>query len=62
MDKDADSQGNAGYIYELANISNRMLYATLHGDTETRAAIVNLVYLAARNDYHVIEYEGEAKR
>lgn len=71
-----------GYLYELANISNRMLYATLHGDTETMAAIlqqahntetpilaynhetelaaiVNLVYLAARNTYH-IEREDKA--
>lgn len=71
-----------GYIYELANISNKMLYATLHGDTDTMAAIlqqahntetpilaynhetelaaiVNLVYLAARNDYH-IEREDKA--
>lgn len=71
-----------GYIYELANISNKMLYATLHGDTETMAAIlqqahntetpilaynhetelaaiVNLVYLAARSDYH-IEREDKA--
>lgn len=71
-----------GYIYELANLSNRMLYATLHGDTETMAAIlqrahntetpilaynhetelaavVNLVYLAARGDYYV-EREDKA--
>lgn len=71
-----------GYIYELASISNKMLYATLHGDTETMAlilqqahntetpilaynhetelaAIVNLVYLAARSDYH-IEREDKA--
>ncbi len=71
-----------GYIYELANISGKMLYATLHGDTKTMAAIlqqahntetpilaynhetelaavVNLVYLAARNDYHV-EREDKA--
>ncbi len=71
-----------GYIYELANISNKMLYATLHGDTETMAsilqqahntetpvlaynhetelaAIVNLVYLAARGDYRT-EREDKA--
>lgn len=71
-----------GYIYELASISNKMLYATLHGDTKTMAsilqqahntetpilaynhetelaAIVNLVYLAARSDYH-IEREDKA--
>ena len=71
-----------GYIYELASISNKMLYATLHGDTEIMAsilqqahntetpilaynhetelaAIVNLVYLAARSDYH-IEREDKA--
>lgn len=71
-----------GYIHELANISHKMLYATLHGDTDTMAAIlqqahdtetpilaynhetelaaiVNLVYLAARNDYR-IEREDKA--
>lgn len=71
-----------GYIYELANLSNRMLYATLNGDTQTMAAIlqrahntetpilaynheaelaavVNLVYLAARSGYHV-EREDKA--
>ncbi|MFG6357901.1 MAG: ATP-binding protein [Acetatifactor sp.] len=71
-----------GYIYELASLSNRMLYATLHGDTKTMAAIlqrahdtetpilaynhetelaavVNLVYLAARDEYHV-EREDKA--
>lgn len=73
-----------GYIYDLASLSNRMLYATLHGDTETMAAIlqrahdtetpilaynhetelaavVNLVYLAARSEYYV-EREDKAGR
>jgi len=70
------------YVYQLAKESKRMLEATLHGDTDTMAeiiemahntevpllsynheieltAIVNLVYLAARNDYR-IECEDKA--
>lgn len=65
-----------GYIYQLAKQSERMLLATLGGDTETMAeilefahnteipllnynneadltAVVNLVYLAARENYRV---------
>lgn len=65
-----------GYIYNLANTSERMLRATLDGDTKTMeeilqfahdtetplldynnetelTAIVNLVYLAARDRYYV---------
>jgi len=71
-----------GYVYRLANISSQMLQATLAGDTETMAgiiqyahntevpilsynnetelsAIVNLVYLAARDQYKV-EREDKA--
>ena len=71
-----------GYIYNLANISKKMLTATLDGDTETMAeileyahntespifsynseielsAVVNLVYLAARDRYR-IEREDKA--
>ncbi len=71
-----------GYVYRLANISTQMLQATLAGDTETMAniiqyahntevpilsynnetelsAIVNLVYLAARDQYRV-EREDKA--
>ncbi len=71
-----------GYIYNLANASNRMLQATLEGDTRTMeeilqfahdtetpllnynnetelTAIVNLVYLAARDNYFV-ERESKA--
>lgn len=71
-----------GYVYRLANISSKMLQATLVGDTETMAsiiqyahntevpilsynnetelsAIVNLVYLAARDQYKV-EREDKA--
>ena len=71
-----------GYVYRLANISSQMLQATLEGDTETMAsiiqyahntevpilsynnetelsAIVNLVYLAARDQYKV-EREDKA--
>lgn len=71
-----------GYIYHLANVSKKMLSATLSGDTETMAeilklahdtespilsynneielsAIVNLVYLAARDKYRV-EREDKA--
>ena len=71
-----------GYIYRLANISNKMLQATLNKDTDTMAeilqyahntetpilsynnevelsAIVNLVYLSAR-DFYRIEREDKA--
>lgn len=71
-----------GYVYRLANESKRMLAATLCGDTDTMAeilefahntespvfsynheielsAVVNLVYLAARDKYHV-EREDKA--
>ncbi len=71
-----------GYIYNLANISKKMLGATLSGDTERMAgileyahdtespifaynneielaAVVNLVYLAARDIYRV-EREDKA--
>ena len=71
-----------GYVYRLANISSQMLQATLVGDTETMAeiiqyahntevpilsynnetelsAIINLVYLAARDQYKV-EREDKA--
>ena len=71
-----------GYVYRLANASSQMLQATLAGDTETMAkiiqyahntevpilsynnetelsAIINLVYLAARDQYRV-EREDKA--
>ncbi|MCM1097687.1 MAG: ATP-binding protein [Ruminococcus flavefaciens] len=71
-----------GYVYRLANESKRMLAATLRGDTDTMAdiletahnteapifaynsetelsAVVNLVYLAARDKYRV-EREDKA--
>lgn len=71
-----------GYVYRLANESKRMLAATLCGDTDTMAeilefahntespvlsynseielsAVVNLVYLAARDKYR-IEREDKA--
>ena len=73
-----------GYVYRLANESKRMLAATLRGDTDTMAeilefahntespvlsynseielsAVVNLVYLAARDKYRV-EREDKAGR
>ena len=77
MDKES-----MGYVHRLANESRRMLSATLQGDTETMAeilefahntespifsynseielsAVVNLVYLAARDRYRV-EREDKA--
>lgn len=71
-----------GYIYRLANVSKKMLAATLAGDTQKMAeilklahdtespilsysneaelsAVVNLVYLAARDSYRV-EREDKA--
>lgn len=85
MDKFAQmlqKEPSLGYVYNLAKESERMLYATLHGDTETMTeilekahntevpllsynnetdltAVVNLVYLAARDSYRV-EREDKA--
>lgn len=76
------NQESMGYVYRLANASKRMLAATLCGDTDTMAeilefahntespvlsynseielaAVVNLVYLAARDKYRV-EREDKA--
>lgn len=79
MDKFADmlqKESSLGYIYQLAHESDRMLRATLAGDTKTMAeilayahntetpllsynhetelsAIVNMVYLSARNTYDI---------
>lgn len=79
MDKFADmlqKDSSLGYVYQLARESDRMLRATLAGDTQTMSeilayahntespllsynheaelsAIVNLVYLSARNIYDV---------
>lgn len=79
MDKFAamlQKESSLGYVYRLAHESERMLYATLHGDSNTMneilayahdtevpllsynhetelSAIVNLVYLAARDRYRV---------
>lgn len=85
MDQFADmikKENSLGYIYRLARESERMLQATLAGDTETMekilemthdmetpilsynhetelSAVVNLVYLAAR-DYYRVEREEKA--
>lgn len=79
MDKFSDmlqKESSLGYVYQLARESNRMLKATISGDTETMSrilelahdtevpllnynseteltAVVNLVYLAARDNYRV---------
>ena len=79
MDNFADmlkKEASLGYVYRLAKESDRMLRATLAGDTETMAeilelahdteipllsyndeteltAVVNLVYLSARDNYRV---------
>ena len=73
-----------GYVYRLANISSKMLQATLAGDTDTMSeiityahntevpilsynnetelsAVINLIYLAARDEYRV-EREDKAGR
>ncbi len=75
---------NLGYVYNLACLSERMLEATLNGDTATMeeilqtahdtetpildynreeelAAVVNLVYLAARDSYRVEREEKSGK-
>lgn len=85
LEKFADmlqKEPSLGYVYRLAKASDRMLRATLEGDTETMAqiledahdketpilsynheteltAVVNLVYLAARDSYRV-EREDKA--
>ncbi len=85
MDKFSDmlrKESSLGYVWRLAKESERMLQATLHGDTGTMmeilqyahdtevpllnynnevelTAIVNLVYLSARNSYR-IEREDKA--
>ena len=76
------NEKSLGYVYQLAQISDQMLEATLSGDTQKMAdilqyahntespilsynneielsAIVNLVYLSARNKYR-IEREDKA--
>ena len=76
------SNQQLGYVYRLARESQRMLQATIHGDTDTMeeileyvhdtevpiysynsevelSAIVNLVYLSARDEYRV-EREDKA--
>ena len=76
------TEKSLGYVYQLAQISDQMLKATLSGDTQKVAeilqyahntespilsynseielsAIVNLVYLSARNKYR-IERENKA--
>ena len=76
------TKDSLGYVYRLAKESERMLKATLQGDTQTMmeilkyahdtespifaynseielSAVVNLVYLAARNKYRV-EREDKA--
>lgn len=75
-------ESSLGYVYNLAKESERMLKATLSGDTNTMAqilelahdtevpllsfnneteltAVVNLVYLAAR-DYYRVEREDKS--
>ena len=85
MEKFSDmlrKESSLGYVYRLANVSSKMLQATLAGDTDTMSeiityahntevpilsynsetelsAIVNLVYLAARDEYRV-EREDKA--
>ncbi|MDO5136797.1 MAG: PD-(D/E)XK nuclease domain-containing protein, partial [Eubacteriales bacterium] len=85
MDQFADMlrrEASLGYVYRLAKASERMLQATLGGDTKTMeeileqahdmetpilsynhetelSAVVNLVYLSAR-DYYRVEREEKA--
>lgn len=87
MDKFADMLGreeSLGYVYQLAKESERMLRATLAGDTKTMeqilemahdtetpllsynhetelSAVVNLVYLSARDLYRVEREEKAGK-
>lgn len=82
FDEILQKESSLGYVYRLAKESDRMLQATLSGDTETMAeileyahntetpilsynheielsAIINLVYLSARDKYR-IEREDKA--
>lgn len=87
MDKFADmlrKESSLGYVYRLARESDKMLKATLSGDTDTMVnilelahdtevpllsynneteltAIVNLVYLAARDHYRVEREDKSGK-
>lgn len=87
MEKFSDmlrKEPSLGYVYRLANISSKMLQATLAGDTDTMSeiityahntevpilsynnetelsAVINLIYLAARDEYRV-EREDKAGR
>lgn len=77
-------EASLGYVYQLAKESEKMLRATLNGDTETMerilelahdtetpilaynhetelSAIVNLVYLSARDSYRVEREEKAGK-
>lgn len=87
MDRFADmlkKEASLGYVYHLAKESERMLNATLTGDTDTMSeilgfahdtetpllsynneteltAVVNLVYLSARNTYRIEREEKAGK-
>ena len=87
MEKFSDmlrKEPSLGYVYRLANISSKMLQATLASDTDTMSeiityahntevpilsynnetelsAVINLIYLAARDEYRV-EREDKAGR
>ncbi len=87
MDKFSDmlkKEASLGYVYQLARASEKMLWATLAGDTKTMeqilelahdtetpilsynhetelSAVVNLVYLSARDSYRVEREEKAGK-
>ena len=87
MDRFSDmlrKEASLGYVYQLARASEKMLRATLAGDTETMeqilelahdtetpilsynhetelSAVVNLVYLSARDAYRVEREEKAGK-
>ena len=84
FDEMVQKEASLGYVYRLAKESERMLEATLHGDTETMenilayvhntetpilsynnetelSAVVNLVYLAARDRYRVEREDKSGK-
>jgi hypothetical protein len=78
------TEDSLGYVYQLAKASEKMLHATIAGDTDTMAkildyahntespiltynhetelsAIVNLVYLSARDNYRIEREEKAGK-
>jgi hypothetical protein len=60
MDKFRDmlmKENTLGYIHQLAKVSQKMLYATLHGDTET---MVQILEYAHNTESPLLSYNNES--